>query len=251
VTAASNRILALRSARRPQGVDVKAEQVTVRRVGIALAVAAALLTSGCAAGQHAGTADESPTLNGVNASVGTMLLRALVIEPPAGATTYYAVRSDATVKLVLVNTGTAPDQLTSITSPAFDDWGAFATTAAADAVVNADAAALAPKSSAAPSKSAQNSGSSAPSGTVTATPLPTPSKLITIEPGSRTSFGTPDSRGTLLLIHATKLIYPGTTIEVTFTFANAGSVTVVVPIALSLSPRSSVVPEPTSSGGEG
>jgi copper(I)-binding protein len=215
---------------------VKAEQVNVRRLGFVLAVAAALFTSACAAGQHAGTADEAPTLNGVNASVGSMLLRALVIDAPSGATTTYPAGSDATVKLVLVNTGTSEDQLTAVTSRAFSDWGSFDTTAAADAVVSADAAALAPKSSAASSAAA---------------PLPIPSRLIAIAPGSRTSWGTPEAKMALVFLHLVRAVYPGTTIDVTFTFGKAGRVTVAVPVGLSSSPHPSVVPEPSDSGAEG
>jgi hypothetical protein len=271
VTAPPIRFRSAVQRRRPQGVDVNAEPVTVRRLGLALAVAAALLTSACAAGQQAGTANELPTLNGTNASVGAIDLRGLVIESPSGTTPYYPIGSDAAIKLVLVNTGTKADQLTSITSTSFSDWGAYATTADADAVVSADAAKHAPKSSAAASSPAASSSSapassgsptgrgsrpatsaaSSPAASRTSSPLPVPSKSITIAPGSRTAWGTPESTGALLVLHTTKLIYPGTTISLTFTFAHAGSLTVVVPIALSSSPHSSVIPEPTTSSFEG
>lgn len=252
-----------------------AEPVIVRRLGVVLAVAAAVLTSACAAGQQASTANEKPTIDGTNISVGSMALRGLLIDAPTGATPYYPAGSDASVKLVLVNTGQKADQLVSITSPAFSSWGAFATTAQAGAVVDADqskqAAATATTSSAASSSAASGTTTASASGTATGSasgsasasgspsstptptqlPLPQPSRSVQLKPGSRTSWGTPEATGTLLLLGTKQVIYPGTTIQVTFTFANAGSVTVAVPIALSSSPRASVIPAPASSSIEG
>jgi copper(I)-binding protein len=215
---------------------VSAQRIPVRRIGIGLAVAAALLTSACAAGQHAQTADEQSTLDGVNASVGTIDLRALVIEAPAGSTVYYPVGSDLQLKLVIVNNATRPDRLTSITSPVARDWGAFNTTADADQVVSAHAAPTLP-SSTAPASSAA--------------PLPTALKSVTITGNGRVGYATPEAKGALLLVHATRQVYPGTSVPLTFTFANAGKITVQVPVALSAVPPSSVIPEPATSSLEG
>jgi hypothetical protein len=249
-----------------------AEPVIVRRLGVILALAAAVLTSACAAGQQASTSNEKPTIDGTNISVGSMDLRGLLIESPTGSTPYYPAGSDASVKLVIVNTGQKADQLVSITSPAFSNWGAFATTAQAGAVVDADqskqAAATAQASSSAAasspatgsgsatgsaSASASGSAATSPSASPTPTqvPLPQPSRSVSINPGSRTSWGTPEAKGTLLLLGTKQVIYPGSTIQLTFTFANAGSVTVAVPIALSTAPHSSVIPAPASSTIEG
>ena len=113
-----------------QGVDVKPK----RTLGIGLAVAIALLTSACAAGQEASTANEKNTIDGVNADVGPIHIRGMVIDAP---TLLYKKNDSATVKVVLVNTSAKPDQLTSLTSPAITDWGTFNTAAAADAVLAA------------------------------------------------------------------------------------------------------------------
>jgi copper(I)-binding protein len=51
-------------------------------------------------------------------------------------------------------------------------------------------------------------------------------------------------------MHLKQRIYPGSTMVLTFTFANAGSITVRVPVAASATPHTSVIPAP-SSGGEG
>jgi copper(I)-binding protein len=49
-------------------------------------------------------------------------------------------------------------------------------------------------------------------------------------------------------MHVTKRLYPGAAVSLTFTFANAGSVTVMVPVGLSSSPGTAVVSPPSSSG---
>jgi hypothetical protein len=217
---------------------VRAEPVPARRIGIGIVVAAALLTSACAAGQKAATSVEKPTLDGTNADVGSLHLRGLVIEAPAGQTPYYRVGTDPVLRLVIVNSGEQSDRLVAISSPAVSDWGAFATSAAASAV----------KAAAASPSSSSSSSSGAPS---TSTQLPTPTRSIPIAAGGRVSWGVPESKGALLLLHATKSLYPGTAVPITFTFANAGSVTTQVPVALSLSPHSSVIPASTSSGAAG
>lgn len=203
---------------------MSAQRVTARRIGIAIAVAAALLTSACAAGQHAQTADEKPTIDGTNASVGLIDLRGLAIETPT--TLAYNPGSAMPLKVVIVNNAQQPDQLTSITSPDIKGWAAYATTADADAVLNPGS----------------GSSSTAPAA---------PDKTVTIDGNGRMGYATPEATGALLLLGAKKLINAADTIPVTFTFANAGQVTVQVPVALSNAAPSSVVPEPSTSSVEG
>jgi copper(I)-binding protein len=254
---------------------VNAEPVTVRRLGIGLAVAVALLTSGCAAGQQAQTADQKAVEAGTEANAGNIGLRTVLIESPVGRTPYYPVGSDASLRLVLVNSGAKADQLTGITSPAFTSWGAFATTADAAAVSEAanpqtsaaaSSSAPAAASSSAPASGSSSAGSGAPgtgasgsgaaSSSAPATPsstptqLPTPSTSVALPAGTSVSWSVPDAKGALLLMHLKQRLYPGTTVQLTFTFAEAGTITVQVPIALSASAYSSVIPAPTS-GGEG
>jgi copper(I)-binding protein len=255
---------------------VNAEPVTVRRLGIGLAVAVALLTSGCAAGQQAQTADQKAVEAGTEANAGNIALRTVLIESPVGRTPYYPVGSDASLRLVLVNSGVKADQLTGITSPAFTSWGAFATTADAAAVSEAanpqtssaaaSSSAPAAASSSAPASASSSTGSGAPatgasgsgaaSSSAPATPsstptqLPTPSTSVALAAGTSVSWSVPDAKGALLLMHLKQRLYPGTTVQLTFTFAEAGTITVQVPIALSASAYSSVIPAPTS-GGEG
>lgn len=189
-----------------------------RRMGVALAVAAALLSAGCAAGQHAETAEEHPTLDGTTATVGNMALRAIAILPPSSAS--YARGSSPQLRLVLVNTGRDPDQLTSITSPDASGWGSYASAAQAAAAANPN-----------PTK-----------------PQPTKTGPVTVPAGGAVRWGVPENPDskTLLLLNIKEQLYPASTIPITFTFANAGSVTASVPVQISVNPPASYIsPPPT------
>jgi copper(I)-binding protein len=245
-----------------------------RTLGVGIAVATALLASACAAGQRAVTAAEKPTLQGTDAQVGSIHLLGFLIEAPSGSAPSYAAGDSAQVKLVLVNTGSKPDTLVSISSPAISDWGAFKSTSDAAAVLEPSRSSTpspSPTSSAAsptrtrtktktssPTTSASGSasdttapstssaGSSASTTSAAPSPLPTPDKQVVIPPGSRVSWGTPESTGVLALLHLTKKTYPGTTISLTVRFAQAGSITLDVPVALSGSPNTTPIPDVTS-----
>jgi hypothetical protein len=190
-----------------------------RTLGIGLAVVAALLTTACAAGQHALTSEERKSSNGVNIDIGSIHIRGLVIEAPRGAS--YASGDNAQVKVVIVNVAHKDDLLTGVTSPAFADWGLFKSTADAGAALDPD-----PSSSAA---------------------VPAPGRQELIPAGGRVSWGVPEATGVLALFGFSDDVFPGTTIPMTFDFAQAGSVTLQVPIALSASPNTSPIPELTAS----
>ncbi len=85
---------------------MNAEPVTGRRLGIGLAVAVALLTSGCAAGQVAATANQKAVESGVEANAGTLAIRGLLIQSP--------VRQDA----LSTPPGTPPTSPPSSSTPA-------------------------------------------------------------------------------------------------------------------------------------
>lgn len=246
---------------------MNAEPVTARRLGLGVLIAATLFTSACAAGQQAQTADQKPTLDGTEASVGDLKLRGLVIEAPKSATSY-AAGSNVPVKLVLVNTGQRSDTLTSITSSAIAGWGSYASAADAAAVQAAASSSAAPppaspstpspasssasaaktrpaKTNPAKTSPAQLSPATSPSSSAV---LPSPQRSITVPAGSRVSWGVPDSKTALLLLGLTKRGYPGTAVTLKFTFQRAGSVTVLVPIALTDGEQLSLVPEPSAGG---
>lgn len=226
---------------------MKAEHGLVRRAGLAAAVVAALLTSACAAGQHAQSATEQESLDGTKATVGKLTLGALAIESPTNGVSYER-GSDARVKVVIVNSGQRPDTLTSITSPDIAGWGAFANAADASAYAAAQAAAGAPSSdSAAPSAPAS---SSAPTESSSG---PQPQKSIEIPAHSRVQFGSDQVEGgtpnQILMIDGLKtVLHPGMALRLTFTFAQAGTVTATVPVQLTKEAQTSVIPGPSATG---
>lgn len=88
-----------------------------RRVAVSLLACAALLTSACAAGQHAQTAEQTPAMDAAGGAIGTIQLHAVAIAaPPNGPS--YSSGQDAVLDLVIVNTGTSDDTLTGISTSA-------------------------------------------------------------------------------------------------------------------------------------
>lgn len=192
-----------------------------RRVAsrLGLAVLATALTAGCAAGQLAQTSEQKASLDGTNATVGQIGLRGLAIAAPAGGPSY-DTGAAAALDVVLVNSGSKADKLTSVTSSAFGGWGSY---------------------SAADAKTAQAAGASAAAGT----------QSIALEPGARVPYGVPDAKNVLLLLKSTGKLYPGTSVPITFTFASAGTITVTVPVKLSDGGGTLTVPAPSGAGAEG
>lgn len=204
---------------RPRG-GIAGTRLT-RRVATRLgaAVLATALTAGCAAGQLAQTAEQKPSLDGTNATVGSIGLRGLAIEAPTSGPAY-DTGAAAPLAVVLVNSGAKADKLTSITSAAFGGWGSY---------------------SAADAKTAQGAGAAAAGGT----------QSVALAPGSRVPYGVPDAKNVLLLLKSTGKLYPGTSVPITFTFAGAGTITVTVPVKLSQGGGTLTVPAPSGSGAEG
>lgn len=218
----------------------------VRTVGIA--VAAVLSTSACAAGQLAQTADEKPSIDGVNRTVGAIDLRAVSIQAPDTGTPAYVAGTAAKLQIVFVNTSNKSDTLTSITSSAVGGWAAF--TDYVDAF-HVQQARLSPSSTLSPSSAATTSAAAPGSTAATSSkpgsssgrllplpsvsrtaPLPKGVRSVLLPPDQRLSFGTPEAKGAILLLPVTEVIRPGSTIRVTFTFQAAGSITVPVPVQL-------------------
>ena len=190
----------------------------------AIAVAAALLTSACAAGRVAQTENQRPSITGANAQVGAIAIRDLTVVAPQG--TSYPKGSALRLVGVFVNNGTSSDALTGITSASFTSWGAYSSITAGDEVV-ADAAA---SSSAAATSSA-----------------PQASQSVPIAGNSRVSYGVPDATGSLLALGTKAVIYPGTLVSMTLTFSRAGTITVGVPVNITADPGQSIEPAPSGS----
>ena len=92
---------------------------TSRSVLAGLVVVGGLALAGCGAGQIAQTAQQKPTVDGQMAQVGPIAIRDAALEYPAGGV--YERGSDARLRMVVVNTGIAPDTLVSASSPVATD----------------------------------------------------------------------------------------------------------------------------------
>jgi copper(I)-binding protein len=185
------------------------KRATGGRVRLAIAVSVALLVSACAAGQQAQTVQETPVNDANDANVGDIAIRAVAVRTPSG--NFYPKGSSAEMQVVIVNVGSKPDALTSITSPAFSGWRST-------------------------SKGGTATGVSASQG----------SQRVTLPPGNRVSFGVPDATRVLEVTGIKENLWPGTVIRVTFAFQQAGTKLVFVPIQLSSTPGTQTVGGATS-----
>jgi copper(I)-binding protein len=243
---------------------VIAAPATTRRMGIGLvAICAALLTSACATGQRAATANVVAAVDAASATVGDLQLHDVAIKPPADGPSY-ASGDAAELQLVIVNTGHATDTLQSVSSPVLSSYQVFATADEASA-------AAAPSVPATPSDSTSASGSASgtPTDTASGTPtdstsasgstsasasasssaprLPTPVSLQ-VPAGQALSLSVNDTAA-VLLIRLNKSLFPGTSVQMTFTFANAGSVTLTVPVQITANSTAGLTILPPSETG--
>jgi copper(I)-binding protein len=176
----------------------------LRLLPAVLGVGAALLVSGCGAGQIAQTDTQVPAVNGSMGTVKQMAVRdaQLAFPLPNG---YYQRRDDATLLVTIANSGPTTDTLTNVTSPAFSS-----VRLQGDPSVPGHAAVRATGNVAQPlTSAASTTGSALPVGTI---------------------------RIQLVGLTLDKL-QPGQTVQITFTFANSGDVTLNVPIANDPRPR--------------
>jgi copper(I)-binding protein len=225
---------------------VNAQPATARRIGVGLLAAASLLLTSCAAGRHAQTAQQVPAIDGTNGSVGSIQLSAVAIAAPSGAVSYSAGTS-AEIKLVIVNNGADADILTGVSTPVTQGWAVFPDAAAASAAASASGSASA-SASAPPSGSASGSASATESASAsTSASTQAGATSVDIPAGQAVSLGVGSSpKGVLLLLGVTKTLYPAQSVQISFTFAKAGSVTLTVPVQTGDNPASSTVPAGTA-----
>jgi copper(I)-binding protein len=235
---------------------VNVQPAIKRRIGIGLvAVLVTLLTSACATGQHAQTADEVPAIDATSGSVGSLQLHEVAIKTPPGSS--YAAGDAAVLQLVVVNTGHDTDTLQTVTTPGAAGFQVFASAADASSAASPSSSSAADTSSAAsPSSSsaadtssaASSSSSSAASGSTSAasTAAPAPGALD-VAAGQALSLSVTGT-DRVLVLRLTKTLFPASSLQVTFTFAKAGSVTLTVPTQISsnASPPGISIPPPGS-----
>lgn len=232
---------------------------TSRSVLAGLVVAGGLALSACASGQVAQTAQMSPTVDGQLAQVGSLAIRNVALDYPAGGV--YERGSDARLRMVVVNGGVAPDSLVSVSSPVATDvtisaGGSAEVTGSATPEPTGSASESA-SPTATPSDTASGTatpsaspgGSASPSPTASPTPSPTPENAqIQIPPNSYVSFREDGPR--IMLTGLTRQLRPGQNLVVTLTFQRAGSVTMTIAVG---TPEAQLPPAPTVSvepGGE-
>lgn len=232
---------------------------TSRSVLAGLVVAGGLALSACASGQIAQTAQMSPTVDGQMAQVGSLAIRNVALDYPAGGV--YERGSDARLRMVVVNGGVAPDSLVSVSSPVATDvtisaGGSAEVTGSATPEPTGSASESA-SPTATPSDTASGTatpsaspgGSASPSPTASPTPSPTPENAqIQIPPNSYVSFREDGPR--IMLTGLTRQLRPGQNLVVTLTFQRAGSVTMTIAVG---TPEAQLPPAPTVSvepGGE-
>lgn len=88
---------------------------------IAAACAIALALTGCSAGQITQTDSQMAAVDGAYGDVGDRIaLRDVLIPAPSSSAGTYPAGSNVPVLLTIVNQGTSPDELISVTSPAAD-----------------------------------------------------------------------------------------------------------------------------------
>jgi hypothetical protein len=193
-----------------------------------VALSAAALTAACAAGQHAATSVEKPTLDGTQGRVGSILLEGVALHAPTDR--YYPGGADVPLAVYIVNNGRSSDSLTNVTSTAFTrGWGVVDTTTP----------------SGAPSSPARTSASGSPGAASAGTPQQIGSGaalglgLRNLAPGGVASPRTLVLKG---LATNSAPLFPGTTVKITFSFAKAGQTTLTVPVALTTTPNTATLP---------
>ncbi|WP_344862835.1 hypothetical protein [Amycolatopsis ultiminotia] len=211
------------------------------------ALGAALVLAGCGAGQITQTDTQQPAVNGTYAQVKTLVLRNAAVQYPAKGSGYSAGQP-APLTLTVVNQGQRDDKLVSVTSAGSTAPAAIsgdATIVAGHSLVigptDADESTgeqAAPGSSSASAPPPSSGGS--PSDTGSAQPPASGDNVATGTPGApppssaQVQLGT----GTVELQGLKQPLWPGMTIPVTFTFQNAGPISVELPVAAPANARS-------------
>ncbi|MEV2226360.1 hypothetical protein AB0E01_41870 [Nocardia vinacea] len=193
-----------------------------RMVSVAvLAAGAALVLSGCSAGQISQTATQVAAVNGNHADIDRISLRNVHIVFPATGTDYTNTKGGkAIIALSVVNSGeTVTDELTSITT----DLGTVKVTPPA----GASAFKIAPQQTVVAATTATAAKSDEHGATPSSSAAPTTSSAA---PAGDKAVDPEKKPGLIEITGLTKDIIPGLTYPVTFNFKQNGTVTVQVPV---------------------
>ncbi len=182
-----------------------------------LGCAAALVLSGCGAGQIAATSEQQAAIDGSTGGVGPMLVRNVVLAYPENKTNFYPKGADAPLELVIVNEGDRPDSLVSVSTPA-----ARGVLIQGNTQIPGETAVTVVKG---------DEQHTSPVRSVPPLPLPRPQQPAgpaAPEASSSAPLGFGELR--IVLTDLTRPIHAGESVPVTFLFRNAGTVTVPVPM---------------------
>jgi len=219
----------------------------LRRLGVGITASAFLLT-GCSAGQIAQTVQQTPSIDGEQAEVGNIAIRAAGIASPESGTSY-SKGASAPLRMVIVNRGGQQDTLVSVTSPVTSGSQLSAATSASGSSSgsgSSDSASVSASSARTASPSTSDSGSASPaaSGSGSSAPI--------VLPGQQSvQIGMSTGTATVMLTGLTAELFPAQSVPVTFTFGSGASVTVVLAVQLSSTvPTAPTVSVATQAGGE-
>lgn len=200
------------------------------------------LLTGCSAGQLTQTDTQVPAVPGTNASVGQVALRDLLV--PFEKEEGFAAGSTVPLSVRLFNAGNKPDELTAVTSSAAKSVVLTtpagsprqkpcpAGSASADAPTEPDKAspAASPSDSASPSESPSESPSASEPTPADDGAVGAKTFRVSLPALDGCALLVPGQGAYLQLVGLEKALRSGESVPVTFTFAEAGEITVVVPV---------------------
>ena len=224
----------------------------LRLLPAVLGIGAAILVSGCSAGQITQTDTQVPAVNGSSGTIKQIAVRDAQLAFPT-AKRSYGRGDSAAVIVTIANSGEASDKLTGVSSPQFGSGqiigdsnipGFHAIAASATAVTpqpSTTSASAPTTSTSSTSTSTTGTSTTGTSTTGTSTTGTSTTGTSTSTSATTTSASAPELpigtiRIQLVGLNVDKIL-PGQTVQVTFTFANAGDLTLTLPIAADKSPR--------------
>lgn len=195
----------------------------------AIGTATVLLTA-CGSGQVGTIGSQVAAVNGAQGVAGQVAVRNVSVQFPSDGTGFYSTGGRAPLLFTIANVGVGADQLVSVSTPA------AATVSLQGATAIPGGTALVSSAVKAFSQLSPTTVMPAPSGSTTRTP-PTsagsPSAAGTSVPNPSGGAGLPGTTVGVVKAELTGLtqdVRPGLTIQITFTFAKAGPVTLPVPM---------------------
>ncbi|GAA1941670.1 hypothetical protein [Amycolatopsis minnesotensis] len=189
-----------------------------------LGFGAVMAIAGCGAGQITQTNTQQAAVNGAYAQAGGLSIRDAAVVNREQCEQAYPQGSSAPLSLRVINQGPKDDVLEAVTS----DLSAGGVVGGSKTIVASHTLVLGPAQAAGDEQAASPGSSSAPSspgGKQSGAPS------ASSEPSAAEPTPAKVGEGTVTLEGLKTAIWPGQTVKVTFTFRDAGAVTVEVPMA--------------------